>query len=198
MEDLKPVIAQNIIELRKSMNWTKAALAQKLNYSDKAVSKWERGESIPDISVLKAITELFHVTMDYLLEPEHPKDRPVPSIVLKYRNRNRLIVTLQSAALVFLVATLVYVFLELFSVPIYVPTWMFYIYAIPVTCIVLLVFNSLWGKGKVNYAIISLLLWSTLLSICLSLQVPNIWLIFIIGIPGQIIILLWANFKRKT
>jgi hypothetical protein len=74
---------------------------------------------------------------------------------------------------------------------------MIYIYAIPVACGVLRVFKSIWGKGKVNYAIISLLVWSTLLSICLSIPFPNIWLVFIIGIPGQVIILLWANFKRR-
>jgi transcriptional regulator with XRE-family HTH domain len=122
MEDLKPVIAKNIIELRKSMNWTQMELAQKLNYSDKAISKWERGESIPDIAVLKEITELFHVSMDYLLESEHAKEADAPLIIAKHRNRNRLIVTLQSAALVFLVASLVFVFLELFSVPLYFPT----------------------------------------------------------------------------
>jgi len=71
MVDLKPIIAKNIIDLRKSMNWTQAELAQKLNYSDKAISKWERAESIPDVIVLKEIADLFHVKVDYLLEDEH-------------------------------------------------------------------------------------------------------------------------------
>ena len=59
MKDLKLVIAKNIAKLRVDSNMTQNELAQKLNYSDKAVSKWERGESLPDISVLVQIAEIF-------------------------------------------------------------------------------------------------------------------------------------------
>jgi transcriptional regulator with XRE-family HTH domain len=197
MADLKPIIAKNIIDLRKSINWTQAELAQKLNYSDKAVSKWERAESIPDVAVLKEIADLFHVTIDYLLETDHTKSKTVLQIVSKHKKRNRLIITLLSASLVFLIATLIFVFWELSSLKLSQPSWIVYVYAFPVACIVLLVFNSIWGKGKINFAIISSLVWSTLLSVYLSFPSPGSWLIFIIGIPGQIIILLWANFRLK-
>ena len=105
MEDLKPTIAKNIIELRKSMNLTQAELAQRMNYSDKAVSKWERAESVPDIAVLKEMADMFGVTVDYLLKPEHPKDAESPS---SYTLHNRLIITLLSVTLVFLIATLLF------------------------------------------------------------------------------------------
>ncbi len=198
MEDLKPAIAKNIIELRKSMCWTQAELAQKLNYSDKAISKWERAESVPDIAVLKEITDLFHVSMDYLLEAEHTKPQEAFQTVSKHKKRNRLIVTLLSASLVLLIATFLFVFLELSSIKISLPTWMIYVYSIPIACIVLLVFNSIWGKWRLNFLIITLLLWSILLSLYLSFLSENIWLVFMIGIPSQIIILLWANFKLKS
>ncbi len=71
MDDLKRIIAKNIVELRKSMNWTQDEFSEKLNYSDKAVSKWERAESIPDVIVLKKIVDLFNVKIDYLFEPDH-------------------------------------------------------------------------------------------------------------------------------
>ena len=61
MEDLKVIFAQNLIALRKQMKLTQIELAEKINYSDKAVSKWERGESIPDVSVLMVIANLFNV-----------------------------------------------------------------------------------------------------------------------------------------
>jgi transcriptional regulator with XRE-family HTH domain len=196
MDDLKPIIAKNIIELRKSVNWTQAELAQKLNYSDKAVSKWERAESIPDVAVLKEIAVLFNVTIDYLLEADHTKE-DIFQVVSKHKKRNRLIITLLSASLVFLIATLIFVFWELNSLKLSQPSWIAYVYALPIACIVLLVFNSIWGKWKTNFAIISLLVWSILLAVYLSFPSQNIWLIFIIGIPGQIIILLWANFRLK-
>ena len=197
MEELKPVIANNIIYLRKSMNWTQAELAQKLNYSDKAVSKWERAESIPDVIVLKRIADLFHVTIDYLMESEHTENEAKSQAVSKQQKHNRFIIALLSVSLVFLIATIIFVILRLGSVKSDISPWMVYVYAFPVAFIVLLVFNSLWGKRKTNFAIITALVWGTLLAVYLSFLHKNIWLIFMIGIPSQIIILLWANFSLK-
>jgi transcriptional regulator with XRE-family HTH domain len=73
LEDIKSVIAENISRLRRENNMTQIELADRLNYSDKAISKWERGESVPDISVLKAIADLFGVSVDYLISSEHEK-----------------------------------------------------------------------------------------------------------------------------
>ena len=61
------IIAKKLTKLRKENNLTHLQLAEKLNYSDKAISKWERAESIPDVLVLKSIADLFGVTVDYLL-----------------------------------------------------------------------------------------------------------------------------------
>lgn len=193
MVDLKPVIAKNIIYLRKAKNWTQTELAQKLNYSDKAVSKWEREESIPDVTVLKEIANLFDVTVDYLLEAEHTK--AAPAAVPKQRRRNRLIIALLSASSVFLVATVLFVFSGLLPIPLSQPIWMIYVYALPVALVVLLVFNSIWGKRAVNFLIITLLVWGVLLAVYLSVHIDNIWLIFVIGIPAQVIILLSARLK---
>lgn len=197
MEDLKPVIAKNIVELRKSMHWTQAELADKLNYSDKAISKWERAESIPDIAVLKQITDMFHVTMDYLLKAEHTDDKIPSQTVLKHKKRNHLIVALLSASFIFLIVTIVFVFFGLYPVKPHLPLWIVYVYALPVAFVVLLVFNAIWGRRKVSFVIISLLLWSVLLAVYLTFLSEDIWLIFIIGVPAQIIILLWANLKLK-
>ncbi len=198
MDDLKRIIAKNIVELRKSMNWTQAEFAEKLNYSDKAVSKWERAESIPDVIVLKKIVDLFNVKIDYLFEPDHKEKEDAARTASKLRNRNRLIVTLQSISLVFLVATILFVLVKIFSIEFGQPSWMVFVYALPVSCIVLLVFNSIWGKGKINFVIITSLVWSILLAVYLSFESENLWLIFMIGVPAQIIIVLWANFKIKV
>ncbi len=191
MIDIKSVVANNIIELRKSNNWTQTELADKLNYSDKAVSKWERAESLPDVTVLKRIADLFFVSVDYLLEEAHAKEKKEARP--KHIRRNHIIITLLSVSLVFLIATIVFVVLGL--LPVDLPIWMTYIYAIPAVCIILIVFNSIWGKRVWNYVFITILVWSILLAIYLSCIAKNIWLIFIIGIPAQIIILLWTRLK---
>ncbi|MDP4133758.1 MAG: helix-turn-helix transcriptional regulator [Bacillota bacterium] len=195
MEDLKYIIAKNIVDLRKSMNLTQAELGEKLNYSDKAVSKWERAESIPDVFTLKEIVDIFGVTMDYLLESEHKESEKNCPTISKQKKRNRLIITLLSTSLIFLIATFTFVFLGLYFNKSHQNLWMIYIYTIPLVCIVLLVFNSIWGKRKLNFLIISLLVWSILLCVYLSFISYDIWLIFTIGVPAQIIIFLWGKMK---
>lgn len=190
MEELKGVIAQNIADLRTRKKWTQAELAARLNYSDKAVSKWERGESIPDVIVLKQIADLFSVTVDYLLTAEHEAAPLLPKTDRRHR-----VITALSAALVWLLATAAFA-LSAFLAQDLSRTWLLFVFALPVTCIVLLVFNSLWGRRRRNYLIISLLVWTLLLSLYLSLPIPSGWMLFLLGIPAQIIILLWSRLAR--
>jgi transcriptional regulator with XRE-family HTH domain len=193
--DLKLTIAGNITNLRKSMNWTQTELARQLNYSDKAISKWERAESIPDITVLNDMAGIFQVPISYLLETVHADKKPASAMITRHRKWNHIVIALISAAGVFFIATLLYVIFDLIDIAICEPSWMIYIYAIPLTLIVLLVFNLIWGKRNVSLFIISLLIWSILISIYLSFSAPNMWLVFLIGIPAQIIVLLVAPIK---
>ena len=75
MKDIRRIVAANIAALRKNAGYTQAALAEKLQYSDKAVSKWESGASLPDAGVLMSIASLFGVTVDYLLQEEHAEEK---------------------------------------------------------------------------------------------------------------------------
>ena len=107
MEEMKLAIAKNIAALRQASRMTQLELAEKLNYSDKAISKWERGESIPDVLVLKSIADLFGVSLDYLLETDHDQ-KPMPSQESPgYRHRNRKVTTTLSVLLVWTCASLV-------------------------------------------------------------------------------------------
>lgn len=180
---------------------TQLELAERLNYSDKAVSKWERGESLPDITVLKAIADLFGVTVDYLITEEHEAPPPVIDTPSKKKVsfRTSSAITGMSILLVLLIATLIF-FILCYAIPsahiIY--RLLPYIFAVPVSCIVWLVMNSIWFNRRRNYLIISLLMWSILLSIWLTvLPVFNLWLIFLLGIPGEAIILMWSGMKFK-
>ena len=202
MEDLKLIISQNIVSLRKASGMTQIELAEKLNYSDKAVSKWERGESIPDVAVLKAIADLFSVTVDYLIQEEHAvvkeKEEPSPE-ALKKKRRQHAVITSMSVLLVWVIATLVFVILDL-SLSGGWGHLLTFAYAAPASAIVWLVFNSIWHNRRLNYVIISLIVWSLLAAIHLSAIVGgvNIWQLFLLGIPGQLIIILWSIIGKKS
>lgn len=195
MEDLKSIIAKNITNLRLEHGYTQFQLATILNYSDKAISKWERAESIPDITVLKEIADLFGVTVDYLLTLEHTNNQIVTT---KETKTSRTVIILLSLMLVWLIATLVFVTINLLNEE-NLKSWLTFIYAIPVSSIVWLVLNSIWKNKKFNYFIISLLMWSIILSIHLSTinSFDNSWLIYVLGGPGQIIIILWSKLIKK-
>lgn len=196
MEELRSTIAKNISSLRQASGMTQAELAQKLNYSDKAVSKWERAESIPDVSVLRDIAILFGVTVDYLLTLDHVAALPETSLPEKLNTRNHSFITAMSVVLVWLVATFLFVLIELLPYPA-TNHWMVFVYSVPISIVVWLVFNSIWFNARRNFLIISLLMWTTLASIHISF-LPfqhNVWLIFVTGIPGQIIILLWSKIR---
>lgn len=196
MNNIKTIVAKNITELRKMKGITQLELAEQLNYSDKAVSKWERAESMPDISVLVDIADLFGVPLDYLVREEHTKKELLPEKEKEPKYRKSSIAAV-SILLVWLIAMLVFVVIMLASEK---PTyqWLTFVYAVPVSMIVWLVFNSVWFCPRRNYLIISLLMWSGLASLHLSLLPfgKQIGLIYLLGIPGQIIIAVWAMIRK--
>lgn len=199
MEDLKAIIAKNISELRRQSEMTQFELAEKLNYSDKAVSKWERGESIPDVAVLKEIADLFSVTVDYLLEAEHKRKKSF-SDVLRIKMQNHGFITGMSITLVWLVALFAFVIGDYFKAGTGNLHWLSFLFALPVTFIVWLVLNSVWFNTRRNFLIVSLLMWSTLVSVYIALLTIwsiNLRLFLLLGIPGQIIILMWSRIKRN-
>ncbi len=197
MADLKTIIAKNITDLRKSHGLTQIELAEKLNYSDKAISKWERGESVPEVGVLKEIADMFGVTLDYLVQKEHTAPTKPE---LKTATHNHAFITGMSILLVWLVATLAFVLVDIITDTF--AHWLAFIWAVPASLIVWLVLNSVWFNRRLNFFIISLLMWTTLAALYISF-LPfgvNIWLVFVLGAPGQIIILLWSRlrYKKKT
>lgn len=209
VNNIKAIIASNISFLRSRAGLTQMELAEKLNYSDKAVSKWERGESIPDITVLTHIADLFGVTLDYLVRSEHAGEEEIPSSVSEQKEkarvekatlrkkRNRGFITGMCIILVWLIAMAIYMILDLTIRDRL--TLLVFAYAVPVSMIVWLVFNSIWFNKRLNFLIISLLMWTLLGCVHLTL-LPfgfNVWMMFILGVPGQIIILLWSMIKKK-
>ena len=198
MQELKFIIAKNIQRLRQERGMTQLELAEKLNYSDKTISKWERGESLPDIVVLKTVADLFEVTLDYLVEEEHSEKPVTKEAMNKNYRRNCYIITGTSIFMVALVATLIFGILTIFFPKTGYP-WLCYAYAVPVGFIVWLVFNSIWFNPRRNFVIVSLLVWSLLLALYLTFFLLGFHIlpILLVGIPAQLIVWLWSKMKNK-
>lgn len=198
LNDIKNIVAKNIAELRQARGMTQFDLAEQLNYTDKAVSKWERGESIPDVTVLLKIADLFGVSLDFLVREEHTALEARKEMEPTHRY-SRGVITCVSLITVWFVALFSFVILSV--TPEAIPnTWLAFIYAIPVTAIVWLVLNSIWFNRRFNYVIISVLMWTGLLSIHLTAFVighQNPWECYLLGIPGQLIIIFWSMMKLR-
>lgn len=196
MKDLKDVIAENLIRLRQEAKLTQLQLAEMLNYSDKAVSKWERGESIPDLRVLIQLASLYHIKVDDIIT-EQPESTVKPKLNL---GKKRLLVTLLSVGLVWFVATAVFAILYFFSV-LEAYAYLVYVIAPFVMNIVLLVFSAIWGNKITNAVACSLLVWSivAILHVFFWVFCPlgdKYYLFYVIAIPFQILIVLWFALRK--
>ena len=88
------ILADKIIKQRKKNGWSQEELADKMNVSRQAVSKWESAQTIPDLDKIMLLGELFGVTTDYLLKDsiedeeiaEVAEEKPVRKISLEYAN----------------------------------------------------------------------------------------------------------------
>ncbi len=189
-ENFKEIVANNLILYRKERKLTQAELAEKLNYSDKSISKWERGDALPDLEIMKRLADIYGIKVDDFFAQKDNKKIKKSDINLKH-----LLISILSSLLVWLVSTICFVCFHMF-LPSYTRAWLVFVYAIPITCIVALVFSCIWGKKYITAIICSLLVWTLLTSIYLSLNVDKIWTIFLIAIPIQISIILWFFLKK--
>ena len=204
-EKLKKQLGANIAAYRKSMGLTQAGLAEKLNYSDKAVSKWERAESVPDVLTLTQLAELFDVTVnDLLVDPDElpeqtGKVEQVMSAAVEKamkRKANKRIILGLSSLLVWFVALLMLVIFSSLDVP---KSWIAFIYALPADAIVRLSLRSAWKDFRKNQWLVSGIMWGTILSIFMTLLLFfdfNFWKVFLLGIPGQLAIFLAFRLKK--
>ena len=196
MADIKSNVARNITELRILNNMTQMELAEKLNYSDKTISKWERAESSPDISVLVEIADLFGVTLDYLVKTQN-----IEEAVIEHKTKetkyNRRAVSYIAEGGGWIVAVFAFIITTLITNQMTFQ-WLYFIYALPIVLIVKLIFNSIWFNPRHNYLIVSALMWSILATVHITFLYfkVNVSLIYLLGVAGQIVIVL-ASYINK-
>ncbi|MCC8131323.1 MAG: helix-turn-helix domain-containing protein [Oscillospiraceae bacterium] len=185
MKEIETTIASNIIELRTRAGMTQLELAEKLNYSDKSVSKWERAEALPDVIVLRNIADIFGVTVDYLVRPHDPEEKISIVDSVKSTIPYQIIMAITAVG-IFTVATILFIIFWLRGI-IY---WQVFVYALPVLMISLLVLNSIWHDGKYNFVIVSLLVLSIVATLYVVFLKHNWWQLFLIEIPAEALIVL--------
>lgn len=183
-EKVKRLIASNIAHYRKECNLTQDELAEMIFYSGKSVSKWERGDGVPDVCVLTALADIFGVTLNDMVAEKHRRTRHAQPQLKKN------IITLMSLALVWLIATLVFFFLRV-AAPQLERAWLAFIAAIPVMFIVAIVLTALWHPRLLTFLSISGLVWGLALTLHLFLRLENMFLIYVIAGVLQLLIVLW-------
>ncbi len=190
INDINKIIGKNLLTLRKSKKLTQMELAEQFNYSDKTISKWESGESLPSVEILYTIAKFYNVTLDDLTREDFQiKEQETKPIVKDRLFPTKLIITLLAVSAVWLLATVLFVCLQITldkSFP------LIFLWAVPVSCLVLIIFNSIWGKQYLLPIILSVLIWSTLACIHVQLIQYQIWIIYILGIPLQVATILWG------
>lgn len=196
MEGLEQIVAQNLTELRKAQRWTQTELAEKLNYSDKSVSKWERGDALPDLKVLKQMADLFEVTLDYFVTENAAAEREKFEAPKSERGF-RIGVELLAVCVVWLVGVSAFIFCSTY-VQLRDP-WLALIWAVPASAFVLSYFNIRWKFRVCTIVFQSILCWSLLAAVFLQLLHFhfNLWQVFLIGVPTQAAIILWAQIRRS-
>ena len=190
MEDVKFIISKNLVKLRQNAKLTQLELANKIQYSDKSVSKWERGENLPDVEVLVKLSKIYDVSLNTFIETDEKKIIPK-----KIKASSHTIISLLSAGLVFLVASII--FAILFMVPTTKSiSWISFIYAIPVSAIVLLALSIKWKNLFSQALFSSIILWGIIISICISIDYADIWSLCVIGFVFELLIIFWSILRK--
>lgn len=186
-EKLRQLIAENIAYYRKQNGDTQAGLAEKLSYSDKSVSKWERGEGTPDVFILSKIAALYDITVqDLLREKKAPKARA-----------KRLLITILSVGLVWLVMTVLFCGAQIFGI-LERHAWLLFIYGVPITGIVAEVFSALWWNQLSQILSSSLIIWGVGLSLQLSIPGDSLFLIYVICAVLEVLLILFFLLKIQS
>ena len=189
------LLAKNLVYYRKASGLTQLELAEKFNYSDKSISKWERGEGFPDVFVLKSLADFYGINVDDFYQEEHKQ-----VIVQAKSIRKQIYIKLLSVGIAWVVVVGTFFFLNTLLKDSSFQSWLVFIYGLAITAIVLLVWDFIYHHRFNRMIETSCIVWFSALSIYLSILLmanANLPFIFLIAVPLQILEILWYLFKRK-
>jgi len=196
MIDIKRNISINLMKLRKARKLTQSELAERFEYSDKAVSKWEHGDAIPSVETLQQLADFYGVTLDYLTHEITPENKRAYSFA-KTNHFNKNVITGLSISLVWILAIVAAIGAKLINGSIF---WMAFLWAIPASLLIGIIFNGIWGPRDLMKYIIIGFTWTLLgciyLELCFNLENGwTLWMLFLLGIPATIGTVLWSHLK---
>lgn len=191
MKDIKEIIANNLITLRKKHGFTQNELAKKLDYSDNTISRWECAELAPSIETMQKISEVYNIPLTSLFEENATG---VIDSNKKAEKVHKLTITLLFVSLAWLIASVVFAYGEIVFDK---NLWIVFIWAVPISFLIMMPFNEVWGNTVYKVLISSGFTWTTLASFYLQFLQYNLWLIFIVGVPAQLAIIVWFLMRRN-
>ena len=192
MDERKATIASNLIKLRLAAGMTQAELGEKLNYSDKSISKLERGDVTTDVFVLMQIADIFGVDVDYLLKPHNEIEPVIYNKPVNTATYTTNMITLVTVLGIWTVALFVFVILWICDMVV----WLVFVYAVPVSLVTLLVLNSVWNGGRKNRFIIAALVLSIIATVYLTFLSRNLWQLWLLAVPSLLLVFLGARIYR--
>lgn len=194
-KDIKKIVAKNLANLRKNKKLTQTELAEKFGYSDKAISKWENGDTLPDIQTLYQLCEFYNVTLDFLVNEQNFEDK------IKYINHlnrkviiNNSMIELLYCSFVWILAVIIYIYLLIFSEFDY---WQIFIWALPATTLVMLLFSKVRKQKIYTFVVRSLFFWTLVIACYIQFIQYNIWPLFFLMIPIQVALILTIAINDK-
>ena len=209
MENLAEIVGKNLASLRKAKGLTQQDLAREINYSDKSISKWELGYSLPSVDILKDFAQFYGVSIDYLVVEQKQEDLEAVAANSDYdadlraKRVNQALVIALTATFVFLVALSVYLASLLRGDPSSNTFTSLFFWMVPVS-IFLIAWESwrYYHSRLLHIILLSVFAWTLLLCFSIHFQFykdppESIWYILIVGIPIQVILILWGNFKPR-
>lgn len=195
LSELKLISASNIIRLRTQAGLTQAELGEKLNYSDKTISKWERGEAIPDAYVLTQMAEIFGVTVDYLLSThdawENPSQQDEQEQGISRHSVNMIIAI--AVLGVWTMALSVFVLLWLLGFIV----WQSFIVALPVSILTYMVLICVFNRRKYLQYVIAAFVLSVFVLLYFVLPLQKPWQLFLIAVPAIVLVFLSCNIRQR-
>lgn len=193
-KEMRDTISKNLIYYRKKCGLTQAQLAEKLGYTDKAISKWERGDGVPDVFILKDLANIFGIQVSTLLDEEVKSPKKI------VYTKRKSVLFMWAVALVYAIATVLYVTLSMIF-PHEHRLYLLFIYAIPVSAIVMLALNKVWKIPVLSLICQTIIIWTLILSLYLTfhnlLHILKDYYLFFAGIPLQALVTLWYFKDRK-
>ena len=194
LSELKLISASNIIKLRTENGMTQAELGAKLNYSDKTISKWERGEAIPDAFVLLEMAEIFGVSVDYLLSSHDSWEPPADKDGENCRSYSVNVIIAIAVIAVMTLALTVFVTLWLLDII----EWRVFLAGASVALLTYMILDCVFTKGKhLQFSLAAFVLSLFVLLYFFMPVVAKPWQLFLIAIPAEIIVFLSCNIRKR-